>query len=145
MASKRNGRSSYRKISKSTSTLRLPVIQEFDDVLRADSSRGLEFPLFLANDELTVGIEDGQAGNSLFEGDFVFLGEIEVLVVIPDVYMNDVIVIINERGDFIRMERSVQNVAVVAPIPAKDEENAFVVFRGCQESCSDLRGGLVCV
>jgi hypothetical protein len=54
------------KLGKSTSPLRLPVIQEFDYVLRADSGGGLEFPLFLANDEFTGGIKDGQAGNSLF-------------------------------------------------------------------------------
>ena len=122
--------------------MRLPIIQEFDDVLRPDSNCGFEFPLLLANDEFTVGIEDGQAGNSLFERDFVFLREIEVLVIIPDVHMNHVVVIVNDRGDFLRMECSVQNVAVVAPIPAKDEENALVVFRGCRESCSDLRAGL---
>jgi hypothetical protein len=53
-----NGMYCYRKLGKSTSALRLPVIQEFDDVFRADSGGGLEFPLFLANDEFTGGIKD---------------------------------------------------------------------------------------
>src|ERR1700731_1104825 len=126
MVSKTNARSSNGKVGKSTSALRLPVIQEFDDVFRADSSCGFEFPLFLADDEFAVGIEDRQAGNSLFERDFVFLGEIEVFVIIPHVYVNHMVVFINERGDFLRMECSVQDMAVIAPIPAKDEEHTFV-------------------
>src|SRR3981189_887097 len=125
-------------MTRSAPMLRFPILQEFDDVFGADSSGGFEFPLFLAHDEFAVRIEDGQAGDPLFEGDFVLLREIQVPIIIPYVYVNHVIVFVDEGGDFLRMERSVQNMAVVAPIPTEDEENALMVFRGGGEGRSDL-------
>src|SRR5258705_6520787 len=125
-------------VTRSTPVLRLPVLEEFDDVFGPYSSGGFEFALFLAHDEFAVRIEDGQAGDPLFEGDFIFLRDVQVPIIIPYVYMNHVIVFVDERGDFLRMERSVQNMAVVAPIPTKDEENALMVFRGGGEGRGDL-------
>src|SRR6267143_7326338 len=105
-------------VTRSTPVLRLPVLEKFDDVFRADSSGGFEFALFLAHNEFAVRIEDGQAGDPLIEGDFIFLREIQVLIIISYVHVNHMIVFVDERGNFLRMERSVQNVAVVAPISA---------------------------
>src|ERR1700704_3589132 len=125
-------------MTRSAPMLRFPILQEFDDVFGADSSGGFEFALFLAHDEFAVRIEDGQAGDPFFEGDFIFLREIQVPIIIPNVYVNHVIVFVDERGDFLRMERSVQNMAVVAPIPTEDEENALMVFRGGGEGRGNL-------
>src|SRR6267378_4156415 len=125
-------------VTGSAPMLRFPILQEFDDVFGPDSSGGFEFALFLAHDEFAVRIENCQAGDPLFEGDFILLREIQVPIIIPYVYVNHVIVFVDERGDFLRMERSVQDVAVVAPIPTEDEENALMVFRGGGEGRSDL-------
>ena len=79
--------------------LRLPLLEELDHVFRADASGGFEFTLFLAHDQFAVRIEDSQAGDSLFEGDFIFLCEVQVLVVIANADMNDVLVLVDERRD----------------------------------------------
>src|SRR5258708_12687983 len=79
-------------VTRSTPMLRLPVLEEFDDVFRADSSGGFEFALFLAHDEFAVRIENGQAGDPLFEGDFIFLRHVQVPIIIPPFYLNPLIV-----------------------------------------------------
>ena len=108
--------------------MRLPLLQEVDDVFRADSSGGFEFPFFLAHDEFAVRIEDGQAGDPLFQGNFVFLCEVQILVIVPYIYVNHVVVLVDQRRDLLRMESSVQNVAVVTPISAKYQNDSFVVL-----------------
>src|SRR5882672_6122257 len=118
--------------------LRLPILQEFDDVFGSDWGGGFECALFLAHNEFAVRLEAGQAGDPLIEGDFSFLREIQVLIIISYVHVNHMIVFVDERGNFLRMERSVQNVAVVAPISAEDKENALVVFRSGGEGRRDL-------
>src|SRR5882672_6542371 len=112
-------------VTGSAPMLRFPKLQEFDDVFGPDSSGGFEFALFLAHDEFAVRIEHGQAGDPLFEGDFILLGEIQVSIIIPYVYVNHVIFFVDKGGFFLRMERSPQKMAVVAPIPPEDGETAF--------------------
>src|SRR6267154_4623966 len=125
-------------VTRSAPMLRFPILQEFDDVFGADSSGGFEFALFLAHDEFAVRIENGQAGDPLFEGDFILLREIQVSIIIPYVYVNHVIVFVDERGDFLRMERSVQKMGIVAPNPTEDQEDALLVFRGGGEGRGNL-------
>src|SRR5712692_419609 len=128
MAGPVKGGSFDQNVTRSTPMLRLPPFQEINNVFRPDSGGGFEFAFFLADDEFAVGIEDGEAGDPLFEGNFIFLSEVQVLVIIPYIYMNHVVVLVEERRHLLRMERSVQNVAVVAPISAEYQNDSPMVL-----------------
>ena len=45
--------------SGSAPALRLPLLQEANDILGADASGGFEFSLFLADNKFAVGIQNG--------------------------------------------------------------------------------------
>src|SRR2546423_255324 len=85
-------------VTRSAPMLRFPILQEFDDVFGPDSSGGFEFALFLAHDEFAVRIENGQAGDPLFEGDFILLREVQVSIIIPYVYVNHVTALLHPGG-----------------------------------------------
>src|SRR5579864_5303675 len=129
--------------SGSAAALRLPLRQELDDVLRTDAHGGFEFPLFLADDQLPVRIENGQAGDTLFQGNFIFLCEVQVLVILADVHMHHVKVVVNQGRDLPGAESGVQNVAVVTPIAAKNQNDALVIFRGSAQRGGNFRGGFL--
>src|ERR1035437_3501463 len=112
----------------STAVLRLPPFKEFDDIFRADSGGRFELPFFLAHHGVSVWVQDGQAGNSFLEGNVVFLCKIQVLVIIPNIDMNHVIVLIDERGDLLGTKRCVQDMAVIAPISTENQNDTFMVF-----------------
>ena len=108
--------------------MRLPALQKCSHIFWAKLSRGLEFPLFLAENEFAVRVKNGQAGDAFIERDSVLFGEVQILVVLPDVDVNHMIVLVDEWGDSLRAERCVQNVAVVAPVPSEYQDDALVIL-----------------
>src|ERR1700686_4435550 len=112
----------------SSPVLRLPFFKKVDDVFRADTSGGFEFPLLLAYNEFAVRIKNGQAGDPFFKGNFIFFCAVPVLVVTSHVHMNHVVVLVDEGCDLPGMKRGVQDVAVVTPIAAKHQNDSLGVF-----------------
>jgi len=68
---------------------RLPLVEESEDIIGRHGTGGFEFAAFLAEEELAVGVQDGDSGDATLERDIVFLGNIEILVHLPDVDVGD--------------------------------------------------------
>ena len=72
-----------------TSCAGFPFVEEGQDVFRGHGTGSFELAAFLAEEELAVGIDNGDGGNATFERNVVFLGDIEIFVHLADVDVND--------------------------------------------------------
>ena len=119
-----------------------PLVEEGEDVGGGQGAGGLKLTLFLAEEELAGGIENGNGGNAALEGHLVLLGEIEVFVATADVHMDDYKIFVEEGGDFGAVKGFVESVAIEAPIGAENDKNTFVRGRGGMERFVDLPFGV---
>lgn len=111
-----------------------PFVEEVEDIFGGHGTRGLEFATLLAEEELAIGIKDGERRNSTVERDVVFLGDIEISVHLADVDMHDEEGFIEGRSDLRAVECFVENMAIEAPVATKDDKNALV-GSGCGVEC----------
>ena len=105
---------------------RTPFIEEVEDVLGGHGTRGFEFATLLAEEELAIGIQDGERRNSTVERDVVFLGDIKIFVHPANVDMHDEEGFIEGRSDLRAVEGFVENMAIEAPVATKHDKNALV-------------------
>ena len=112
----------------------LPFVEECDYIFRAESSARFKFALFLAENERSVGVQNGEARNSLRERDLIFLRQVQILVVLAHVNVHDVEVRLDQGSNTFRMKSLVQDVAVIAPVSAEYEQDALVIT-GCSLDC----------
>jgi hypothetical protein len=110
-----------------------PLIEKREDVGVGQGAGGLKLAVFLAEEELAGGIENGDGGNAALERHLVLLGEIEILLATADVHVDDYKIFVEEGGDFGAVKGFVEGVAVEAPIGAKDDKNTFVRGQGGME------------
>src|SRR5215472_8021965 len=115
-----------------------PLIEEGQNVLGGHGAGGRELVLLLTVEESAVGVENSDGRDAVFDGDLVFLGEVQILIHAADINVRDKERFVERRGDLGTMEGGVENVAVEAPLAAKDEQNAFVRRGGLAENGSDL-------
>jgi hypothetical protein len=116
----------------------LPLVQEIENVLGSHGAGGFEFAPRLAEEDLTVGIEHGDGGHTVFDGNVVFLGHVEILVHVADVDVDDDEGFVQCRGDLRAMKRFVQNMAIKAPVAAEDDEKALVSSRCGAQTLGDF-------
>jgi hypothetical protein len=121
---------------------RLPLVEEVQDVFGSHGAGSFEFAVLLAEEEFAVGIEDGKSGDAAVERNIIFLGDVEVLVVLADVDMDDEEGFVEGRSDFRVVEGFVENVAIEAPVAAKDDENVLMGSGGRMESFGDVLVGV---
>src|ERR1700761_1110214 len=69
--------------------LSLPLVEEVGDGGGVHVTHVSELGSLLGVEKLTVGVEDGESGNSLLEWDVVLFGYVEVFVKMPDVDVDD--------------------------------------------------------
>ena len=119
------------------------MIEKLRDVFGADPRSGLEFALLLAKYQLPVGVEHREARNTLFQRHFIFLGEVQILIVVTDVDVHHVIIRVHQRRNRLGVECSVQNVAVVAPITAENQDYPLVVSGRRGQRRADLGSGFL--
>jgi len=98
--------------------------------------------LLLAVDEFAIGVEDGDGGYTLFDGDLVLLSDVEIFVHLTDVDVSDEKRFVKRGSDLRTVEGFVEDVAVEAPVAAEDEENAFVSRSGGVEKVGDFFVGV---
>ena len=120
----------------------LPLVEEIEDVFGSHGASGFEFAAFLAEEELAVVIENGNGGNAAFEGNIVFLGDVEILVHLADVDVDNDEGFIEGGSDFGAVEGFVEDVAIEAPVAAEDDEDAFVAGRGRLEGVGNFGVGI---
>jgi hypothetical protein len=118
------------------------VVEEGEDVFRAQGASGFKFAALLAEKQLAVGIEDGDGGNAAVERNVVLFGDVEILVHVADVDMDDFKRFIEGGSDFLAVEGFVENVAIEAPVTAEDDEDALVGSGSSIEGLGDLMVGV---
>ena len=96
----------------------------------------------MAEEELAIGIEDGEGGYTAVERDIVFFGDVQIFVHLADVDMDDEERFVEGGSDLGAVEGFVENVTIEAPVAAKDDENALVGRGGRLESFGDFLVGV---
>jgi len=120
----------------------LPLVKEGEDVFGGHGASGFEFTAPLAEEELAAGIEDGDGGDTAVERDFVFFGDVEILVHLSDVDMDDEERFVEGGSDFRAVEGFIENMAIETPVAAKDDENTLVGSGGGFDSFRDFLVGI---
>ena len=117
----------------------LPAIEEGGDGFRAGV-----FELFFALgvEEIAVGVEDGESGNALGDGDVVLLRDVDVLVHVADVDVDEDEVFGEDLGVGALVVVDVEELAVAAPVAAEVEEDALVFAAGLREGGGDVGVGV---
>jgi hypothetical protein len=76
--------------------LGLPLIEKVSDGGGVHIAHVTKLGGLLRVEELAVGVEDGESGNSLLEGDIVLFGDVEIFVEVTDVHVDEEKVFIEE-------------------------------------------------
>ena len=115
-----------------------PFIEEGEDIFGGHGAGRFEFAVLLAEEQLAIGIEYGDGGDAAVERDIIFFGNVEIFVHLADVDVNDEVGFVEGGSDFGTVEGFVEDVAIEAPVAAKDDENAFVRSGGGAQGFSDF-------
>src|SRR5208283_4974012 len=80
--------------------------------------------------------------DSFFHGNLVLLHQVLVLVAFPDVYVDDFVVPLEHGFHIGAMKCQVENVTVIAPVGAKDNQHSFVLSGSERQRLFDLSMGI---
>ena len=109
--------------------LGLPPVEEVGDGGGVHVAHVSELGGLLGVEELAVGVEDGESGNSLLEGDVVLFGYVEIFVEAADVDVDEEEVLVEEFEVGALVEVDVEDLAVAAPVAAEVEDDSLVLER----------------
>ena len=118
------------------------MMEEGQDVFGGHGAGGFEFAALLREEELAIGIEDGDGGDAAVEGNVIFLGDVEITVHFPDINVNDEERFVERGSDFGRVERFIEDMTIEAPITAEDDEHTSVGCGGGVKGLGDFFGGI---
>jgi len=96
----------------------------------------------LSVEDLAVGIEDSQRRNTLFEGNSVSFGDVDVLVEVAYVDVDEHEVLLEEVDVGLLMEVDVEDLAVAAPVAAEVEDDALVFEVSLLKGSGDVGFGV---
>jgi hypothetical protein len=104
----------------------------------------LELLVALGVEEPAVGVKDGEGGNASGDGNFIFSGDVHVLVdgAVADADVDEDEVLVEELGVGALMVVDVEDLAVAAPVAAEVEEDAFVLAGGAGDGDGDVGRGV---
>jgi hypothetical protein len=122
--------------------LRLPLAEEGEDIFRGHGAGGFEFAVLLGEEELAVGIEDGDGRNAAIERNFVFFDDVEILVHFTDVDMDDKEGFVKGRSNFRGVQSLLEDVTIEAPVATEDHEDASMAGGGGVQGFTDFLGGI---
>jgi len=119
---------------------RLPGIEELHDHLWIGASGRFKFPGRVKC--VAFAVEDRKRRYAFLNWDVVLLHHILILVVAPNVYMHNVIVLVDDGLNLRLMKAIIECKAVETPVGAKDKEHMLVVLGGRRERFGDLLFGI---
>ena len=122
--------------------LSLPPVEEVSDGGGVHVAHVAELGGLLRVEKLAVGVEDGESGNSLLEGDVVLFGYVEVFIEAADVDVDEEEVLVEEFQVWALMKVDVENLAIAAPVAAEVEDDSLVFEAGLFESGGDFGFGV---
>jgi hypothetical protein len=118
--------------------LSLPPVEEVGDGGGVHVAHVSELGGLLRVEKLAVGVEDGESGNSLLEGDVVLFGYVEIFIETADVDVDEEEVLVEEFQVWALMEVNVEDLAIAAPVAAEVEDDSLVLEAGLFESGGDF-------
>jgi hypothetical protein len=118
--------------------LSLPPVEEVGDGGGVHVAYVAELGGLLGIEKLAIGVENGESGNSLLEGDVVLFGYVEVFIEAADVDVDEEEVLVEEFQVWALVEVDVEDLAVAAPVAAEVEDDSFVLEAGLFESRGDF-------
>ena len=124
-----------------STALRLPAVQKANEILGAKRARGLKLAVALAIEEPAMRIQNGEGGDALLQRNLVLGGDIEVLIELADVDVHHLICGLEKRRQAGMAQGEIQDVTVVTPVGAKDEEDAFMILAGAGEGTGNGSAG----
>jgi hypothetical protein len=122
--------------------LSLPPVEEFGDGGGVHVAHVSELGGLLRVEEFAVGVEHGEGGNSLLEGNVVLFGYVEVFIEAAYVDVDQEEVLVEEFQVGALVEVNVENLAVTAPVAAEIEDDSLVLEAGLFESGGDFGFGI---
>lgn len=122
--------------------LSLPLIEERGDVFGPHVAHVLELFVLLREEKLAVRVEDGESGNTLFDGHVVFFGDVDVVVHVADVDVNNDEVFGEEFGVWTLVHVDVKDLAVTTPVATEIKDDALVLCPRLLEGGGDVRRGV---
>jgi hypothetical protein len=122
--------------------LGLPLVEKVGDGGRIHVAHISELRGLLRVDELSVGVEDGESRNSLVEGNFVSISNVQIFVEVADIDVDKDKILFQKIRVGGLMEVDVENLAVAAPVAAEVEDDTFVFDAGLLESGGDIGLGV---
>ena len=117
---------------------RPPFIEERQNVFGCHGAGGFEFTALLTEEEVAIGIENSDSGDTSIEGNIIFFRDVEVFVHAADVDVNDEEGFVERGRNFGRVEGFVEDMAIKAPVAAEDHENSLAGLRGGVNGLRDL-------
>ena len=119
--------------------LGLPLIQELQQYVGREGAGIFELAIFLADDELAIALGDGQSGDAFVQRNLVSFDQVRIFVLVgAEVNVYDFIVRGENRRQVGLLKSQVENVAIEAPVTAKDDKNALVGSGGGLKSLGDF-------
>src|SRR5580693_3673791 len=122
--------------------LGFPPVKEVGDGVGVHVTHVSELGSLLRVEELAVGVEDGERRNSLFEGDVVLFGYVEVFVEASDVDVDEEKVLFEDINVGILVKVDVEDLTVAAPVAAEIEDDTLVLEAGLFNGSGDVGFGV---
>src|SRR6185369_13476419 len=119
-------------------SLRLPLVQEGNNIVRIQRTRRLPFAILLRVKKFPVRTKNGQTRNALVQRNLILFGEIVVfLAIFPDIDMHN-LELLYERRNIWLFELLVKHVAVVTPVAAEYKHHSLVTLGSALHCFFDL-------
>jgi len=117
-------------------------LRNLDYIVRSEGARLLEFALFLTEKQLAIGFEHGGGRNTSLRRHIVVFHHILILVSLADIDVHHDIVFLEQGRNVGPFKGEIQDVAVIAPIRAKDDQNALMLLAGLCQRFFNLGAGV---
>src|ERR1035441_3079995 len=104
----------------------LPPVQEFLKIFGTHGACVFELAIFLAVNQLPIGIQHGQARYAALHGDLILIHQVLILFSAPNVDMHDFIVDSDDRSEIRAMESLVEHMTEITPVCSKNDDHPLM-------------------
>lgn len=114
------------------------MCQEGDQILLEHGSRRFELAITAAVKQFAVAIQDGDGGHAFIQRNPIGFDEFRIFFAFPDIHMDQKKTVVNDFPSIAFVQRTIQNMTVVTPVSAKDEQYPFLFVLGSFERVLDF-------
>src|SRR5882724_999809 len=118
---------------------RFPLVEKVQNVFGCHRARRFELPAFLAEEQLPVAFQHRDCGDASVERHIILFRNVQVLVHLADIHVHHFKRFLHRGRNFRAVERFLEYVAVVAPVPSKDDKHSLAPTGGLVDSRRNFR------